>query len=289
MTILATERAPAKINLCLFLGPTRADGRHELVTLFDSVGLCDDLEVGSSTRDEAACDEVSGPNLVDDALRQLRRAGWDAPPVRVRIRKRIPVAAGMGGGSADAAAMLRCAIRLGPVPAATLGQIARRLGADVPGQLHPGPSLGTGAGDTLAPAPALPPYAVVVLPQSFPLSTAEVYREADRLGLSRPSDELASLRAQLSMALPAGLIVNDLQPAALSLAPGIDDALGAARDAGADQSIVCGSGPTVIGVFWGADGSDRARAAATRLRGRNPAAVAADPVRRGVCRPTANE
>jgi 4-diphosphocytidyl-2-C-methyl-D-erythritol kinase len=289
MTVLATERAPAKINLCLLLGPTRADGRHELVTLFDSVSLCDDLEVRSGTRDEVVCDGVTGPNLVDAALRQLRRAGWDAPPVTVTITKRIPVAAGMGGGSADAAALLRLAPRLAPVAGGVLAEIAAGLGADVPGQLHPGPSLGTGAGEILARAPDLPPYAVVVLPQGFPLTTAEVYREADRLGLARPSGELASLGAQLMAALPAGLIVNDLEPAALSLAPGIDDARRAARDAGADQSIVCGSGPTVIGVFWCADGSDRARAAVARLRGRYPAAVAADPVRRGVCRATANE
>ena len=139
MTVLERERAYAKINLCLFLGPTRADGRHQLVTLFDSVGLADELVVTESAdgADHVLCDGVSGPNLVADALVALRATGWAPPPLTVTIDKRIPVAAGLGGGSADAAAMLRCAPRLAPVSAAALGSIAARLGADVPGQLRP--------------------------------------------------------------------------------------------------------------------------------------------------------
>ena len=109
MTLPTSERAPAKINLCLYLGPTRDDGRHELVTLFDAVSLYDDLAVTEAPGDEVLCEDVSGPNLVAEALGALREAGWGAPPVRVSIAKRIPVAAGMGGGSADAAALLRLA------------------------------------------------------------------------------------------------------------------------------------------------------------------------------------
>jgi 4-diphosphocytidyl-2-C-methyl-D-erythritol kinase len=253
------ERAPAKINLCLFLGPTRSDGRHELVTVFDSVGLFDELELeaGTGSRDEVVCDGVQGPNLVTEALSALRRAGWDAPPVRVLIRKRIPVAAGMGGGSADAAAMLRCAPRLAAVEDAVLVEIAASLGADVPGQLSPGPSLGTGAGEVITPLEGFGPYGVLVLPRPFALSTAAVYREADRLGLGRSAAELRELTV-------GGIRwgVNDLEPAALSLAPGIDETLRAARRAGADHALVCGSGPTVIGLFVGPDGAARARRAA---------------------------
>ena len=195
MTVLAREHAPAKINLCLYLGPTRDDGRHELVTLFDSVSLFDDLEVTSAAQDEVVCDGVDGPNLVSDALGALRGAGWAAPPLRVTITKRIPVAAGMGGGSADAAALLRLAPRLAPVPAgASAGRIAAGLGADVPSQLAPGPLLGTGAGEELSPAPELAPCGVVVVAAPFPLSTSDVYREADRLRLSRPADELEARR-----------------------------------------------------------------------------------------------
>jgi 4-diphosphocytidyl-2-C-methyl-D-erythritol kinase len=270
------ERAPAKINLCLFLGPLRGDGRHELVTVFDSISLFDELEIAEGSTDEVICDGVPGPNLVADALFGLRAAGWSAPPMRVVIRKRIPVAAGMGGGSADAAAMLRCAARLAPVGDEVLQRIAVSLGADVPGQLRPGPSLGTGAGEIIAPLPALEPYGLVVLPQPFQLATRDVYREADRLGLPRSGPELATLAAELAAGLPDRL-VNDLEPAALSLAPAIGGAVAAARDAGADDAIVCGSGPTVIGVFRGADGERRAQRAADQVGG-----VAAAPVGAGV-------
>jgi 4-diphosphocytidyl-2-C-methyl-D-erythritol kinase len=271
MTVLDREPAYAKINLCLFLGPTRSDGRHELVTLFDSVGLADDLVVTESddAADRVVCDGVQGPNLVGDALSALRAAGWVPPPMTVTINKRIPVAAGLGGGSADAAAMLRCAPRLAPVTPPAVAEIAARLGADVPGQLRPGPSLGTGAGELIEPLAPLRPYGVLVIPHPFGLSTPDVYREADRLGLARSRDELAALHGSLTAATACGpapeLIVNDLQPAALSLAPHIGDALDAARDAGADHAIVCGSGPTVIGIFDGADGDRRAADAAIAL------------------------
>jgi 4-diphosphocytidyl-2-C-methyl-D-erythritol kinase len=293
MTVLATEAAPAKINLCLFLGPARADRRHELVTVFDSIALTDELEVVAGGEDTVVCDGVEGPNLVTDALAALRAAGWDAPPVTVRIRKRIPVAAGMGGGSADAAAMLRLAPRLARVAADVVAGIATRLGADVPAQLDPGPSLGTGAGDVIDALPALAPYGVLVLPQPFALSTAHVFREADRLGLSRPADDLSALRAELTAVLPAAvpprLVVNDLEAAALSLRPEIAGALDAARDAGADAALVCGSGPTSIGIFWGRDGLHRARVAAAGLARAHPGAVAVPPVHRGVRPSTPNE
>jgi 4-diphosphocytidyl-2-C-methyl-D-erythritol kinase len=283
------ERAPAKINLCLYVGPTRDDGRHELVTLFDAVGLFDELEVTSAERDEVVCEGVDGPNLVNDALGALRGAGWAAPPLRVTIKKTIPVAAGMGGGSADAAALLRIAPRLGAIDGASRLQIAGRLGADVPSQLVPGPWVGVGAGHRLLPAPALPPYAVVIIPQPFPLSTADVYREADRLGELRPAAEMEIVRHQLSIGFSAELIVNDLQPAALSLAPGIGGVLEAALRVGADHAIVCGSGPTVIGLFWGDDGLVRAREAEARLAATHPGVVAAEPVRGGDGAAAANE
>jgi len=281
MTVLARERAPAKINLCLYLGPTREDGRHELVTLFDAVSLYDELEVSSAVQDEVVCDGVEGPNLVGDALGALRGAGWVAPPLRVTIKKRIPVAAGMGGGSADAAALLRLAPRLAPVDGASRLRIAGRLGADVPSQLVPGPWVGVGAGHRLLPAPELAPYSVVVLPQPFPLSTADVYRESDRLGLGRSPVELDVVRHQLTLGFSDELVVNDLEPAALSLAPRLGETLGEVQRAGADHAIVCGSGPTIIGLFWGAGGRSRAREAAAELAATYPGAVVADPVRGG--------
>lgn len=271
------ERAPAKVNLCLYLGPTRADGRHELVTVFDSVSLFDDLEIAESTADEVICEGVMGPNLVADAVTALRAAGWSGPPLRVVIRKRIPVAAGMGGGSADAAAMLRAAARFAPVDAATVAGIGAQLGADVPSQLRPGANFGTGAGEIVVPLGQLEPYSVVVLPQPFPLATRDVYQEADRLGLARSGTELGRFAADLPRRLPDRL-VNDLEPAALSLAPQIGDVLARAREAGADDAIVCGSGPTVIGVFRSTDGERRADRVVAELG----EGFSATPVRAGV-------
>jgi 4-diphosphocytidyl-2-C-methyl-D-erythritol kinase len=196
--------------------------------------------------------------------------------------------------------MLRCAPRLGSVPAAALGPIAARLGADVPGQLVPGPSLGASAGERITPVNAPAEHWVLVLPQPFGLSTAEVYREADRLGLARGAGELESRRAELQLALgdgprgvpvplPERLLVNDLEPAALSLRSEIGTALELANEAGAEPALVCGSGPTVIGIFWGRDGARRARRAADGLRERFPGASAVGIVRRGVLESVPND
>jgi len=271
--------AAAKINLCLLLGGTRDDGRHEVVTLFESVTLADTLTVSVAESDTVVCAGVPGPNLVADAIAGLRAAGWAAPPLRIEIDKRIPVAAGMGGGSADAAALLRHASDWAPVPGIDLTALAARLGADVPSQLRPGMVLGTGAGEVLTAVPEPPAHAVLVLPQDFGLATSDVYREADLLGLGRSRQELAAGAVALMAGHTSGLLgVNDLQPAALSLRPEIADALAAARAAGAERALVCGSGPTVIGLYSGADGRDRAQQAAVALRDRWPRAVAVTPV-----------
>jgi 4-diphosphocytidyl-2-C-methyl-D-erythritol kinase len=279
-----TGSAPGKVNLCLFLGELRADGRHELVTLFESVSLADELELrtlSDARTDEVVCPGVEGPNLVSRALAGLRARGWDAPPVRIEIRKHVPVAAGMGGGSADAAAALRLAQRLAPLPDDTLLELAAELGADVPSQLTPGVVLGTGAGDVVEPSAPLAAHALVLVPQPIPLSTAEVYLQADRLGLPREADELAARRRELvsvlaeGAVLPAELLTNDLQAPAISLCPQIEGALHALRAAGADHAIVCGSGPTVAGIYWGERSWERAVADAAVLNGRFPATSAA--------------
>jgi 4-diphosphocytidyl-2-C-methyl-D-erythritol kinase len=280
--------APGKVNLCLFLGPTRDDGRHQLVTVLESISLADELELtvldGRRDADEVLCPFVEGPNLAARALAELRARGWEAPPVRLQISKRIPVAAGMGGGSADAAATLRMAAQVAPGRPEEVAAIAAELGTDVPSQLVPGLTLGSGAGEVVEPFGALAPHAVLILPQPFVLATADVYREADRLALPRENAELRARYEQLVDALvpgarlPDALLVNDLQPASLSLCPSLDDALQAARGAGADQALVCGSGPTVAGLFWGADAAGRAGAAASALASRYPGAGWCSPV-----------
>ena len=128
---------------------------------------------------------MEGDNLAARALAGLRARGWDGPPVRITIEKRIPVAAGMAGGSADAAAALRLAMAVAPGRAEEVDQIAVELGADVPSQLLPGVALGTGAGEIVERFEPLAEHAFVVLPSEFSLSTPEVFQEADRLGLQR--------------------------------------------------------------------------------------------------------
>jgi 4-diphosphocytidyl-2-C-methyl-D-erythritol kinase len=285
--------APAKVNLCLFLGPIREDRRHELVTLFESVSLADELVLTglSAGPDRVVCRGVEGPNLVTGALEGLRATGWGAPPVKIEIEKRIPVAAGMGGGSADAAAALRLAQVLEPASAEAVAGLAAGLGADVPSQLEPGVSVGTGAGERVAPVAALAAHAFVIVPLPFQLSTPAVYAEADRLGLPRDrvalEGELARLWDALAPAarLPESLIVNDLQAAAVSLRPEISEALDAVSATGADQAFVSGSGPTVVGLHWGDDAVRRADDAVTSLAGRFPAATAAVPAARGLGAP----
>jgi 4-diphosphocytidyl-2-C-methyl-D-erythritol kinase len=290
MSAALHEPAPAKLNLCLFLGPRRArDGRHELVTVFQPLTLADGVALEPAALgardDEVSCPGVDGPpeaNLAAAALRAFRAStGWAGPPVRLCIDKRIPVAAGLAGGSADAGAALRLAARAAAVDDdALLREIAFELGADVPAQVRPARYLATGAGEELRPlgGPAAG-YAVLVVPAAEPLSTADVYRRADEMGLARDDDELAErLRAvdAASTDLPDHLVVNDLEPAARALCPGVGDALAAVLDAGADQALVCGSGPTVAGLFRRADA---ARAAAVALGDRSPRPIVAEPWR----------
>jgi 4-diphosphocytidyl-2-C-methyl-D-erythritol kinase len=265
--------APAKLNLCLFLGPRRDDGLHELCSLFEPLALADAIEVSEADRDEVLCAGVEGENLAARALAGLRERGWQGPPLRIEIEKRIPVAAGLGGGSADAAAVLRLAREpatgtAGSVP--DLEELAAELGADVPSQLVPSLALVRGAGERVTRLPDPEPHAVVLLPGGGGLSTAEVFAEADRLGLGRSAEQLEAQAQRLLTAAGAGaspleyaeLLQNDLEPAARALRPDVGEALGALREAGAPLALLTGSGPTAFGLF--ADLA-AARAAAQRI------------------------
>jgi 4-diphosphocytidyl-2-C-methyl-D-erythritol kinase len=261
--------APAKLNLCLYLGRPRADGLHELCSLFEPLALADLVRVEPADADEVLCPGVEGApeaNLAARALAALREAGWEREPLRIEVEKRVPVAAGLGGGSADAAAVLRLAA--GEV--AELPAIAAALGADVPSQLRPALALVRGAGERVEPLPRPAAHAAVLLPGGGGLATAEVFAAADRLGLGREPEELDDLAAALRVAAGAGasplayldLLVNDLEPAARSLRPEIGGALDRLRSAGAALAILSGSGPTAVGLFPDLAG---ARAAAEGL------------------------
>jgi 4-diphosphocytidyl-2-C-methyl-D-erythritol kinase len=245
------EPAPAKINVCLFLGPQRADGRHELVTIFQPIALQDKVVLGPADRDEVVCEGVDGPNLAAEAVRGFRDATGYGEPVRITIRKRIPVAGGMAGGSADAAATLRLLARHSGL-APNLHAIAAELGADVPGQVAPARYLATGAGERLEALEPVAPYGVLVLPGPEPLSTGAVFAKAADMGLRRSPEDLAQRLAAVRAALPDlpdALASNDLERAALALMPEIGERIEQARAAGAEHVLLSGSGPTVLGLF----------------------------------------
>ena len=274
-----TVRAPAKLNLCLYVGPRREDGLHEIRSLFEPLELADELRISVADQDEVICEGIDGPDLTASALAALREHGWDGPPLRIEVTKRVPVAAGLGGGSADAAAVLRLA--RGEVEGLRL--IAAKIGADVPSQLQPRPCLVAGGGEVIEPAPPPAEHAVVLVLQPEGLATAAVYAEADRLGSPRREAELEAIRRQLRDAVDSGgspldyreHLVNDLQAAAISLRPEIEDALRALEEDGAGHAMVTGSGPTVVGLY---PSMDEAWAAAGRLRERFPGVLPTVPL-----------
>ena len=249
------ERAYAKLNLVLHVGSPREDGVHPICSLMASIDLADELT--AAPRDGGAdlveCAGVVGDNLAARALADFRaRAGRDLPALELRIDKRIPVAAGLGGGSADAAAALRVANQLAgaPLGGEELLRLAADLGSDVPSQLHPRHAIVQGVGERIEPL-ALPPLTAVLIPDPAGLSTAAVYAELDRLGGGRDSLDPEPLRA-LAAGPPAELVAgleNDLQHAALSLRPDLSARLDRLRSAGALGTAVSGSGPTCFGLF----------------------------------------
>ena len=251
------EIAPAKLNLVLQVGRPRKDGLHPVCSLFASIDLCDELELRpleDGGADVVDCPGVTGPNLAATALAAFRgRAGEDVlPPVSLSIRKRIPVAAGLGGGSADAAATLRAANRLAGerLDAAAMRELAAGLGSDVPSQVDPRHALVQGVGERVEPV-ELPELWAVVVPAEPGLATPDVFAELDRLEGFRDSldpDPLRALAAGPADALAAGL-ENDLEPATLSLRPELSKTLAALRASGGPKAAVSGSGPTCFALF----------------------------------------
>jgi 4-diphosphocytidyl-2-C-methyl-D-erythritol kinase len=250
-------RAHAKINLVLRVGPVRQDGFHRIATLFQGLELHDELEL-----EAAAETTVEG---FDDTLvtRALELLG---EPRRVVLRKRIPVAGGLGGGSSDAAAVLRSFA--GERTVEELYAMARQLGSDVPFFLSGlETAVGTGRGDVLQPMTQLPRrYGVVLVPSDGGLSTADVYAAAEPNPIfdAVRGDLLRGVRTARDVEGLSGLVANDLEPAALRLRPDLADRLAELRDAGALAAAVSGSGPTVFGLF-----PDRtaAKRAATGIEG----------------------
>jgi 4-diphosphocytidyl-2-C-methyl-D-erythritol kinase len=258
-------RAPAKLNLVLRVGPLRSDGYHRVTTLFQAVDLFDELELEPAA--ETVVEGFPEDTLVRAALDALGETQ------RVRILKRIPVAAGLGGGSSDAGAVLRALA--GEHDANELHEIARGIGSDVPFFLSGcETAMGSGRGDRIQALPDFPrDHAFVLVPQQAGLSTPEVYARA------RPNDVFPAVHGELIRRVhtarsPAGvadMVVNELQPAVLELRPELEQVIDEVRGAGALAAAVTGSGPTVFGVFPD-------RAAAERAAAKIPGGIAVSPL-----------
>lgn len=248
---------PAKVNLQLSVGPLREDGYHDLVNVFQAVSLFD--EVGAAPAGELRV-SVDGPpgvptgpdNLAARAAALLAGHLGVRPEVALHIRKRIPVAGGMAGGSADAAgALLTCGtLWEAGLDRQTLLELATRLGSDVPFALLGGTAVGLGRGERLTPVEVTGEFHWVFGLAEGGLSTPEVYAECDRLRAGAPvawprvrEDLMTALKTGDAVGLGRSL-TNDLQAAALSLRPSLGVALAAGLELGAVGSIVCGSGPT---------------------------------------------
>jgi 4-diphosphocytidyl-2-C-methyl-D-erythritol kinase len=264
-----TVRVPAKVNLYLGCGPRGADGFHDVTTVYQAVSLYDEVTVtpagglSVSVRGDAAADvPADADNLAARAAIALARRTGLHPAVRIDIAKGIPVAGGMAGGSADAAAALvACDALWGTeLDRASLHEIAASLGSDVPFPLHGGTALGTGRGDRLTPVLARGDYHWVIAVAEGGLSTAAVYAEHDRQVEAAPAVEpsadavLAALRSGDPVALGRAL-ANDLQAAAVALRPSLARTLEAGRELGAVGAIVSGSGPTCALLARDADGA----------------------------------
>jgi 4-diphosphocytidyl-2-C-methyl-D-erythritol kinase len=299
-----TVRVPAKVNLQLSVGPPRGDGYHDLITVFHAVSLFDEVTVRPADRarlrvtGEGAASVPSGrANLAARAASALATVAFprqSKPAVHIEIRKRIPVSAGLAGGSADAAATLVACNELWRTGLSQpeLRGVAARVGSDVPFALLGGTAIGQGRGDLLMPALTTGTYHWVLAFSAGALSTPEVYAKCDKLRAARTMNvtpaasgpgqaALAAgqqaavgqpaLSTELMAALRSGrpaavgpLLSNDLQPAAVSLRPELRRTLAAGREFGALGAIVSGSGPTC--AFLAADAAG-ARELAVSLTG----------------------
>ena len=273
--------APAKINLNLLVGSRDESGMHPLSSVVQTVELCDTLDVTLSDSDELVLEGIEVPggpeNLVVQALEELRRL-VEVPPVSVKLEKVIPTEAGLGGGSADAAAMLVAGADLVPSQPVELGAVAPLVGSDVAFPLKGGTAEITGYGERVRSLSPLRTFAVALVVPQFGLSTPAVYRKWDDLG-GPAGFEIPDrfLPPELRHAFP---VRNDLYRAAVEVEPALGDFV---RDVGRawDAAVIMtGSGSACFGFF---PSSDEAEEAARSIPGTR-AAFGADLRTRGVAR-----
>jgi 4-diphosphocytidyl-2-C-methyl-D-erythritol kinase len=262
--------APAKINLGLRILERRPDGYHELESLFAPLDLRDEVEVEvSESADLDVTIEVDGArdgiptdstNLASRAATRFAEAAGLSARIRLRVLKRIPSGAGLGGGSSDAGAVLRALDELFPraLDRAVLSEIALGLGADVPFFLDPRPAIVRGIGERIEPLKGAPAIAVLLANPGIPLATADVYAAYDAIhpALTGPPSERTILPLSGAMVPEwdflgtAGLgLENDLESIAVRLCPPVARLRERVRASGARAAGMSGSGPTVFGLF----------------------------------------
>jgi 4-diphosphocytidyl-2-C-methyl-D-erythritol kinase len=263
-------QASAKVNLTLEVLGKREDGYHELATILQSVDLWDRLAVEPADSLSLVTSDPALPtdegNLVMRAARLLRDEAGVSRGARIRLDKRIPVAAGLGGGSSDAASTLWALNRLWGIrwPVKRLQELAERLGMDVPFFLGKGRAMATGRGERLAPLPAAGALALVLVNPNFPLSTRDVYQQVPAGWSAEPAGTrrmVAALRGR-SPRQVATALTNNLETVVEPTVPAIARMKAALLAAGALGAVMSGSGPTVFGV---ARSFDHARAIRRRV------------------------
>jgi 4-diphosphocytidyl-2-C-methyl-D-erythritol kinase len=259
MTNQVAVRVPGKINLQLSVGPLQRDGYHELATVFQSVSLFDEIIVSQIesgieiTSDSKSNIPLDKENLAFRAAEIMRKKFDIEAGLAIKIKKEIPVAGGMAGGSADAGGTIVAIDSLFSLGLKRdeMERISAQLGADVPFTIAGGTAIGTGRGDQIAPVLSRGSYDWVLALSTSGLSTPSVYKECDRLreglDISKPfvSDSLLQALSHGDAKALGKALSNDLQPAACSLKPALRLILDVGLDYGALGGIVSGSGPTV--------------------------------------------
>lgn len=261
---MTTYEAPAKLNLSLLVSPPRSDGYHPLESLVQTVEWCDLLEAELSEGGTDSIEPDIDNNLVEKALSRLREVGT-VPPLDVKLVKEIPMEAGLGGGSSDAAAALLAGSELGAVSRSRLEGVAARVGADVPLFLVGGTLMLTGFGEELESVQQLSDFALAVVVPDFGLSTEEVYQRWD--ALEGPVGD-AVVDELLPPSLRGGMPMrNDLLPAARDLEPPLGDFMADVASVWGTAVCLTGSGSACFGYFATVDeASDAATAVSGLMR-----------------------
>jgi 4-diphosphocytidyl-2-C-methyl-D-erythritol kinase len=279
---VTTYESPAKLNLSLLVHPPRPDGYHPIESLVQTIDWLDLLEVDESEEEAVVIEGAAidpEDNLVVRALRAIRGKG-SVPRLAIRLEKQIPVSAGLGGGSSNAAATLLAATEAGKLPASTAGEAAPAVGADVPLFLVGGSLMVAGIGEEVVPSqPSLSGFAVAVAVPPFEMSTVEVYHRWDLM--EGPTGETMGSRH-----LPPGLrdgmpVRNDLTPAAIDIEPGLADFMADLRAHWGGSVMMTGSGSGCFGFFPDLEeANDAATSVSSMCRGSTGASLRSNGVSR---------